>query len=161
LPILTRKRPGRWTLEAVKQASHYHPEGDALYHSLQAFELARDEYPYDQEMITAALLHDVGKAIDPHDHVAAGLEALEGTLTEREEFLIAHHMDALAYREGTLGGKLRARLQASEWFEDLLALRDIDDRARVPGADVGTVEETLEFLRQMEEDEPWAGYDSV
>ena len=29
-------------LEAVKQNPLYHPEGDALYHSLQVFELARD-----------------------------------------------------------------------------------------------------------------------
>jgi len=140
-------------LEEVKQDPRWHPEGDALYHSLQAFEIARDEYPYDQELITAALLHDVGKAIDPRDHVAAGLEALEGTLTEREEFLIGHHMDAVALREGTLGGKLAGRLRASEWFEDLMALREIDDRARVPGADVGTVEEALEFLRGMEGEE--------
>lgn len=137
-------------LEGVKQDPRWHPEGDALYHSLQAFELARDEFPYDQELMTAALLHDVGKAIDPSDHVGAGLEALEGTLTEREEFLVAHHMDAVAYREGTLGGKLKARLRACEWFEDLMLLRDIDNRARVPGADVCTVAEALSFLSDFE-----------
>ena len=65
-------------LEGVKQSPKYHPEGDALYHSLQVFELARDERGYDEEFLLAALLHDVGKAIDPHDHVAAGLMALEG-----------------------------------------------------------------------------------
>ena len=58
-------------LENVKENPEYHPEGDALYHSLQVFELARRELPYDEEFLTAALLHDVGKAIDPHDHVAA------------------------------------------------------------------------------------------
>ena len=136
-------------LETVKQDPRWHPEGDALYHSLQAFEIARDEFPYDQELITAALLHDVGKAIDPHDHVAAGLEALEGTLSPREAFLIAHHMDASAYADQTLGAKKRARLRASEWFEDLMGLRDIDDRARCPGAEVCTVEEALAFLESM------------
>ena len=59
-------------LENVKQNPEYHPEGDALYHSLQVFDLARDELPYDEEFLLAALLHDVGKAIDPRDHVAAG-----------------------------------------------------------------------------------------
>ena len=29
--------------------------------------------PYDEEFLLAALLHDVGKAIDPADHVLAGL----------------------------------------------------------------------------------------
>ena len=38
----------------------------------------------------------VGKAIDPADHVTAGLQALEGTITARTEFLIAHHMEAHA-----------------------------------------------------------------
>ena len=56
-------------LEGVKQSPKHHPEGDALYHSLQVFELARDERPYDEEFLLAALLHDVGKAIDPADHV--------------------------------------------------------------------------------------------
>src|SRR3954471_1964849 len=52
-------------LEGVKQNPRYHPEGDALYHSLQVFELARLERSYDEEFLLAALLHDVGKAIDP------------------------------------------------------------------------------------------------
>ena len=49
------------------------------------------------------------------------------------------------------GAKLRARLAASEWFEDLLTLRSIDDRARRAGAAVCTVDEAIAFLRGMEE----------
>lgn len=134
-------------LDGIQQNSQFHPEGDALYHSLQAFELAKNELPYDEEMAVAALLHDVGKAIDPRDHVAAGLEALEGTLSAREAFLIRHHMDALALRDGTLPAKRKRALQASEWFEDLLTLRSIDERARVPGFVVGTVGDALDWLR--------------
>ncbi len=85
-------------LEGVKQSAKHHPEGDALYHSLQVFELARETCAYDEEFLLAALLHDVGKAIDPSDHVAAALQALEGSITERTEWLIAHHMDAQALR---------------------------------------------------------------
>ena len=80
-------------LENVKEDPKYHPEGDALYHSLQVFELARNELPYDEEFLLAALLHDVGKAIDRHDHVAAGLEALAGHITPRAAWLIEHHME--------------------------------------------------------------------
>ena len=71
-------------LENVKQSPKYHPEGDVLYHSLQVYDLACDELPYDEEFLLAALLHDIGKAIDPQDHVAAGLEALDG-FTRRGE----------------------------------------------------------------------------
>ena len=81
-------------LERVKQSPKYHPEGDALYHSLQVFDLACDAQPYDEEFLLAALLHDVGKGIDPDDHVAAALEALQGYITPRTAWLIEHHMEA-------------------------------------------------------------------
>ncbi len=139
-------------LAKVKQNPQWHPEGDALYHSLQAFEIARNRFPYDQELITAALLHDVGKAIDPQDHVNAGLEALEGTLTDRETFLIKHHMEALHYHDRTLGNKRSAKLQQSEWFEDLMALREIDNDARVIGMEVPSVETAMEILACMAND---------
>jgi hypothetical protein len=49
-------------LDGVRQDPRWHPEGDALYHSLQAFELARRETT-DRGLWAAALLHDVGKAL--------------------------------------------------------------------------------------------------
>ncbi len=97
-------------LERVKESPKYHPEGDALYHSLQVFELARQEHPYDEEFQLAALLHDVGKAIDPKEHVAAALEALDGFITPRTRWLIEHHMEAQALLDGTLGVRARHRL---------------------------------------------------
>ncbi len=139
-------------LEAVKQNSRHHPEGDVLYHSLQVFEQAREAMPWDEEFILAALLHDVGKGLDPYDHVNAGLQALEGLISERTAWLIAHHMDALAYRDGTLGHKAKRRLEASEHFDELMLLRDCDNAGRVPGAIVGTVDEALDFLRGLEKD---------
>jgi len=136
-------------LEGVKQSPKYHPEGDALYHSLQVFELARDERGYDEEFLLAALLHDVGKAIDPSDHVGAGLQALEGTITPRTETLIGLHMDALAYRDGTLGARARTRLEQSEEFEDLMLLRELDSKGRQPGAIVCELEDALEYIRDL------------
>src|SRR5205085_2073365 len=103
-------------LENVQQGRQHHPEGDALYHSLQVFELAREARPYDEEFLLAALLHDVGKGIDRAEHVAAGLSALEGLITERTRFFIGHHMHAHDYRTGTLPGALRRELQQSPDF---------------------------------------------
>ena len=134
----------------VKQQPRYHPEGDALYHSLQVFELARDRMPYDEEFLLAALLHDVGKGIDPADHVSAGLQALEGAITERTAFLIAHHMDAFAYADGTLGHRARGRLVASEHLEDLMLLRELDTAGRRRGVDVCTVADALAYVRELE-----------
>jgi hypothetical protein len=144
-------------LEGVKQSAKYHPEGDALYHSLQVFELARQERPYDEEFLLAALLHDVGKAIDPSDHVTAALEALDGSISERTAWLIAHHMEAQAYRNGTLGHRARLRLQESESFDDLMLLYELDRRGRVRGAVVCELEEALQSLRDMDREEPVPG----
>jgi hypothetical protein len=136
-------------LERVKQNPDYHPEGDALYHSLQVFMLARDARPWDEEFLLAALLHDVGKAIDPHDHIAAALEALEGAITERTAFLIEHHMDAHRYREGSLGHRAGLRLAKSEDFDDVLLLSELDHAGRQCGAQVCTVAEALAFIREL------------
>jgi predicted nucleotidyltransferase len=137
-------------LENVRQSARYHPEGDVLYHLLQVFELARDQRPYDEEFLLAALLHDVGKGLDGANHVEAGLATLEGLITERTRFLIEHHMHAQEYRAGTLGARLRRLLEASPDFDDLMLLRELDDAGRVSGAVVGTVDEALDYLKELE-----------
>ena len=128
----------------------YHPEGDVLYHSLQVFELARERRPYDEEFLLAALLHDVGKGLDRGNHVEAALQALDGLITERTRFFIERHMDAHAYRAGRLGARARRELEASPDLEELLLLEECDAAGREPGAVVGTVDEALDYLRELE-----------
>lgn len=140
-------------LEGVKQNPKHHPEGDALYHSLQVFDLAREHRPYDEEFLLAALLHDVGKAIDPSDHVAAGLEALEGAVTDRTANLIAHHMEALALKSGELGARARWRLTSNEDYDDIMLLRELDSASRKRGVDVPEIDESLAFIRELAEDD--------
>jgi hypothetical protein len=137
-------------LENVKGSPVHHPEGDVLYHTLQVFELAREHRPYDEEFLLAALLHDVGKGLDRSDHVGAGLAALDGLITERTAWFIAHHMDAHEHRAGRLGHRLKRELEASPDFDDLMLLRQLDDAGRVPGAAVGTLDEALEYLKELE-----------
>ncbi len=140
-------------LESVKQNPKTHPEGDALYHSLQVFELARESRPYDEEFLLAALLHDVGKAINPQDHVGAGVEALRGAVTERTLWLIAHQHEAVAYRERALSARERQALDASEFLEDVLLLRELVEAGRVPGAIVGSIDGALDYLRGLERED--------
>jgi len=139
-------------LEEVKQSPVHHPEGDALYHSLQVFELARDRVPYDEEFLLAALLHDVGKAIDPADHVAAGIAALESAITPRTESLIARHMEAHGWNDGSLGHRARQRLRELEDFEDLMLLAELDKQGRRRGVDVCTIAEALSYIRSLADD---------
>ncbi|MEM6734064.1 MAG: HD domain-containing protein, partial [Myxococcota bacterium] len=137
-------------LENVKQNPQYHPEGDALFHSMQVYALAKDSKPYDEEFLLAALLHDVGKAVDPHDHVSAGVEALEGYVSERTSWLIAHHMEGHALHDRTLGARRRKRLAEHPWFSDLVDLSECDRGGRVPGVAVEEPEEALEYIEDLE-----------
>ena len=136
-------------LENVKQPLKYHPEGDALYHSLQVFDLACDELPYDEEFLTAALLHDVGKGIDRSDHVAAGLEALEGMISARTAWLIEHHMLAHAIAEGSLGWRKVRLLKESENFDELLLLGKCDRAGRQIGVETPELDEAITYLRDL------------
>ena len=138
-------------LAHVKQSRKNHPEGDALYHSLQVYTLAREMRPYDEEFQLAALLHDVGKGIDAGDHIGAALDALDGYVTERTAWLIEHHDEAQRLRNKTLGLRARRRLVHADDFETLELLADCDRLGRVRGMAVPDLEDALEQIRSLSE----------
>jgi hypothetical protein len=138
-------------LERVKESPLHHPEGDALYHSLQVFEAARNELPYDEEFLLAALLHDVGKAIDYKNHVASGLDALGDFITPRTVWLIENHTTAQKLLDGELGSRARGRLQNSDDFEELMLLARCDRQGRTPGAAAPDLYEALDYIRELGE----------
>ncbi|HVW00911.1 MAG TPA: hypothetical protein VHB77_11250 [Planctomycetaceae bacterium] len=130
-------------LERVKLNPQRHPEGDALYHSLQVYELGLNLHPYDEEFLLACLLHDVGYAIDRRDPLGAARDAIEHLVTPRTWFLIEHRKDAVEY---LTTGRIRGSLRKSEHFEDLVSLAQCDQRGRVCGAEVSTVDEALDYI---------------
>ncbi|MBM3963882.1 MAG: HD domain-containing protein [Planctomycetes bacterium] len=138
-------------LENVKQHPKYHPEGDVLYHSLQVYDLACDAIPYDEEFLLAALLHDVGKGIDPKNHVEAGLEALDGFITERTAWLIAHHMDTHKIVDGSIGARAHRRLRENESYDELILLGKCDRGGRVSGIETTALEDALSYLQTLSE----------
>jgi hypothetical protein len=140
-------------LEAVRQDPARHPEGDALEHSLQVFDIVREETPYDEELLTAALVHDVGKAIDRGDHVAAGLAAVAELITPRTRWLIESLAAAHGHADGTLGTRARHRLEAHPDFHDALRLAAADRRGRQRGYPTPSLEEAIQFLRGLEAQE--------
>lgn len=130
-------------LERVQLDPQRHPEGDALYHSLQVYELGLAERPYDEEFLLACLLHDVGLAINRRLPVTAAIEALGDLITDRTRFLIEHRAEAVEYLKT---GRLPRSLRRSEHFEDLVLLARCDLAGRVRGANVGTAEEALDYI---------------
>lgn len=127
-------------LDGVSQSRKYHPEGDALYHSLQVFQHARRGSD-DPAMIAAALLHDVGKALRGGDHDVEGAELLEGVVHPRVVWLVRHHLDLLR-----APGVTRRRLRGSPRLRDLELLRRWDLAGRSPTAPVCTPADAVAFV---------------
>jgi poly(A) polymerase len=143
-PRLRLALPEVYALDGVPQPPDYHPEGDALTHTL----LAVAEVPVDADprLAWAALLHDVGKAVATREvrgrirafgHDRAGEEIATKILrrlgmaeTPREDilWLIRHHMFALSWQVDDPD-----RLSRRQWrriadprFPLLLELLEID-----------------------------------
>ena len=127
-------------LDGVQQDPRWHPEGDALYHSLQAFELARRDRA-DPALQAAALLHDVGKALGSRDHAEVGADLLEGLVAPRVVWLVRHHLDLLDAPAAT-----KRRLRGSHALADLQRLRRWDVGGRSPNATVLSPGEALAVL---------------
>lgn len=128
------------SLDGIRQDPYWHPEGDALYHSLQAFDLARRDTE-DRALWAAALLHDVGKAISSPDHDEVGADLLDGLVSPRIVWLVKHHLDLLRTPAVT-----KRRLHRSRALTDLQRLRRWDVGGRSPIAIVATPEIALEML---------------
>ncbi|MFO0642155.1 MAG: HD domain-containing protein [Polyangiaceae bacterium] len=127
-------------LDGVRQSPKYHPEGDALFHSLQVFELATSATS-DRVLWAAALFHDVGKAVDGPLHDEIGADLLEGLVCDRAVWLVRHHLDLL--REPRL---TRRRYHGTRALRELEQLRRWDLGGRDPRARVMTVEDALDLL---------------
>ena len=124
-----------------------HPEGDALYHSLQTYTLGLDERPYDEEFLLACLLHDAGLVIDRRNPVRGLLELLGNLLTERTQFLIEHLAVGAEFLKT---GRISRSLRRSEHFDDIVLLARCDRDARVPGEQVCELEEALDYISNLD-----------
>jgi len=126
-------------LDGVAQDPVWHPEGDALYHSLQVYDHARRDTD-DPDLLAAALLHDVGKGLDrPHEE--EGAELVAPWLSDRVVWLVRHHLDLLRHP-----AKTRRKLRGSARLRDLEQLRRWDVAGRDPDALVPTVEQAVDHV---------------
>jgi len=136
-------------LEKVKQNVLYHPEGDVLYHSLQVFDLAVQRIPYDEEFLLAALLHDVGKGIDPFDQLNSGLASLSGLITSRTAWLIENLPLAHKVHEKSIGHRQHQNLKANENYVELLALGECERGGHRQGIRTSELEEALDYIKNL------------
>ena len=146
-PRLREILPEVFALAEVPQPPAFHPEGDALVHTLLAI---RHLPPAaDRRLAWAALLHDVGKALTTkeirgrlrafgHDRKGAELAAgilkrlgMEEATAADVVWLVRHHMFALSWQvrdERGLTGRHR-RFMEDQRFPLLLDLLELDTLA--------------------------------
>ena len=141
-------------LADVKQGSPRHPEGDCLTHSLQVYSFALAGVAWDEEFLLAALLHDVGKAIYYRDPVPAGLEALDGWVTERTRWFVERQSEGRRWVGGDLSPRALRRLTAHPDGELLKTLARCDAAGTRRAMRVPQLDEALGQIRALSD---WAG----
>ena len=141
-------------LADVKTDSPRHPEGDCLTHSLQVYSFALASVAWDEEFLLAALLHDVGKAIYYRDPVPAGLEALDGWVTDRTRWFVELQSEGRRWVGGDLSPRALRRLTAHPDGELLKTLARCDAAGTRRAMRVPQLDEALGQIRALSD---WAG----
>jgi len=133
-------------LNEIEQNPVYHPEGDALFHSLQVFQhaLKQNASPI---LLAAALFHDVGKSHGSKHHDIVGAEMLDGVLNEKIVWLVEHHLDLLRKPVSTEKQLKHRQTQ----LNNLRLLRKWDLAGRDLFADVITPEEAVGIVMSFEQ----------
>ena len=133
-----------------------------LDHGLQCAALLAAEFPDDEELHVAGLVHDIGHRLAPGESARHGViagDAVRPLLGDRVAALVELHVPAkrylvtvdpnyrdelsegstisLARQGGDLTTEEKATLDANPHLADALTLRRCDERAKVPGLDVG------------------------
>lgn len=140
-------------LERIRLDRADHPEGDALHHALQLFDETLRERPYDEELLTAVLLHDVDLlGGGPSDSVDQS-ELLDRLVTHRTMRLI----EAIQYatREPTACERGIRDLVPKEDVDDVQLVAEWDRRAREPGRPTISAADAVDYLRRLEAGTDW------
>ncbi|MCW3784627.1 HD domain-containing protein [Defluviimonas salinarum] len=91
-------------------------------HSLQAATRAHDDKA-DEEIVIAALVHDVGDILSPYNHGELAAAMMKPYVSERTYWILKHHCVFQGYYYNHfLGGDRNARekYKGSRWYEDAI-----------------------------------------
>jgi predicted HD phosphohydrolase len=153
-----------------------------LAHALQCAARARQDRA-DDEVVIAALLHDVGHLVEAqedrpeHHHGSGGAALVRPFVSQRIAWLIEHHVIAKRYlctvdaryveqlspasrrSYAAQGARLKPEeqlgLETRPWFGDALRLRRWDDLAKVPGASCPPLVEYAPLLERHFGPQAW------
>lgn len=140
-------------LDGIQQGHRYHPEGDALFHSLQVFQIALRETD-NPILLAAALFHDIGKSQGNKDHDKIGATMLNDVVNSDIIWLIEHHLDLLRHPTQT---QKQLRYQP-EKLHNLQRLRKWDLAGRDPYAEVMSPKQAITTIFNLSNSEAIASY---
>ena len=141
-------------LATVRHHPRLQSADDGLEHALAVFSTVLNTYPYDEELLTAALLLHAGLVIDRADPVPALLTALGTTITQRTSWLLEAAAVAETHAAGTIGQRARRRFESHPDFEQACLLAAAD-RQGIHGCPTPppTLEEAIAILRDLDAEE--------
>ena len=104
----------------------------ALEHSLAGYQVSRLEHSLQsatrafdagesEELVVAALLHDIGDELAPHSHSELAAAVLRPFVSAKTHWIIKHHgVFQMIYYAHHVGGDkdARERFRGHEWFDD-------------------------------------------
>lgn len=118
--------------EGVVQIEIYHPEKDVFSHLLQTLHWAFRE-TYDTDLILAAMLHDIGKAVESHGHEQIAVKLLYDYCSVKTLWLIENHMRVWALILGEMQKLSKIKeLILHPWLSELVHLARFDKLGRDP-----------------------------
>ncbi len=121
-------------------------------HSLQSATLAQRDGA-DEEMVVAALLHDIGDVIAPYNHSELAAAMLKPYVSERVHWIIKHHgLFQGYYFNHHLGGDrhIRDRYKDHPWYDDCVYFcHNYDQNAFDPDYDTLDLEVFEPLVRRI------------
>lgn len=136
-------------LAAVRLDPRQHHAVTLLDASLLAFAHVEGQRPYDEELLTAALVAEAGQLFDRREPVKAIVAAAAVFLTERTTWLIENRDVAIAYRDCSLGHRSRQRLAAHADFDAVLLLAEAFLAPAQTGQPERSLEDAIAVLRHL------------
>ena len=121
---------------------------DRLEHSLQCATRAHYDGA-DEELVVAALLHDIGDLLSPHNHSELAAAVLRPYVSERAYWIVRHHgLFQSYYYTHHLGGDRHARdaYRGHPWYQDAV---DFCHRWDQPSFDPDYPSLPLDFFAPM------------
>ena len=123
-----------------------------MVHSLQSATLAHRDGA-DEEMVVAALLHDIGDIIAPCNHSDLAAAVLKPYVSERVHWIVQHHgLFQGYYFHHHLGGDrfARERLKDHPWYDDCVYFcHNYDQNAFDPNYDTLPLEFFEPIVRRV------------